>query len=376
MEYEYASPEFVLEGTEELIHQRMLDTLPGDIDKTEGGFAWDATRPAAIELAQAYNALDMAVQLIFPMYANSGWLDLHGLTRGIYRKAAVAATGEVEVNGVAGRGVPKGFRFATPSSDGEPNVIFESVEDVRIGEDGRVTVPIRCVEPGSAGNVPANSITLMGVPAIGIGGISNPKETSGGADEEDDDGLRDRIVLRDISIEESYCGSTADYKRWAMSVPGVGGAVVIPTFNGPGTVKIVIVDEEGKPANDEIIDAVRNYILSPNDPDARLAPVDAAGGLVIAAPDVKQINISVAIKLEDKGTLEAVETEFKRALVAYFTEAAEEGVVRINEIGAMLIGFAEVADYKDLLLNEVAGNVVLQSDEYPVCGSIAVVSYT
>ena len=45
-------PDFLNNSSEEEIHEKMLSNLPEDIDKSEGGFPWDFTRPTAIEIAE------------------------------------------------------------------------------------------------------------------------------------------------------------------------------------------------------------------------------------------------------------------------------------------------------------------------------------
>ncbi|GAW28517.1 hypothetical protein ULO1_27410, partial [Carboxydocella sp. ULO1] len=46
-------PEYLTDQNFETILQRMLDSLPDDLDKSEGSFIYDALSPAAIELALA-----------------------------------------------------------------------------------------------------------------------------------------------------------------------------------------------------------------------------------------------------------------------------------------------------------------------------------
>lgn len=373
--YEYAAPAFILAGTEEAIHQAMMDYLPGDIDKTEGGFVWDATRTSAMEMAQSYIALNEAIKLIYPMYSYSGWLDLHGLTRSILRKEAVKAAGKVNVTGVANLVVPAGFQFSSSATNNEPNVIFESTEEVQLDAEGKAEIPVVCTEAGYDGNMPANSVVMMVYRLIGISSVTNDEPMTGGTDEESDDDLRDRIVAADLSGEESFVGSASDYKRWAMAVPGVGGAVIIPTWNGPGSVKIVIVDEEGKPANAKIIQDVTDYILSPNDPDLRLAPINALGTVTIVAPTSRAISVSARIKLADSFTLETAKESFRTALAAYYNTAAEEGVMRYNMVGSILISLDDVEDYDDLTIDGGVENITIAADEYPMLGDFTVVSY-
>lgn len=472
--YPYSSPIFIDEGKEELIHSRMLGYIPNDIDKTEGGFVWDATRPAAIELAQCYIALNNVIRTIFPMFSESIWLDLHGLTRNILRKEAVKAEGTLTVTGTDGTIIPEGFLFATPTDSGDPNIIFEAKEEtvlhtqtatgtvtftgtagtvipegfrvakamldddgitiipgayylteeaVTIGEDGTVDaeivaeetgaksnadvntitlidetmdgvdsvtnqdavtdgsdgiadVPAIAQNAGTAGNVPADSIVLMVNPMSVITGIINKEAFSGGTDEESDDDLRDRIVVRDLSIGDSYVGSVADYTRWAMSVNGVGGVIVLPTYDGAGTAKIIIADENGEPATQSLIDAVYNYIFSPDDESERLAGVDAAeGGVVIVAPTNIPVTISVSVKLESGYTVEDAGKAFREALKSYMMQTPKDGDLKYQRVGAILIDLPQVADYKDLLVNSDVQNIPVQQDEFPSIEALTVVSY-
>ena len=62
----YTPPELIAEVDDDVIHARMLENLPDDIDKTDGGFAHDFTRPAALEKAELLVALNDAIQVFFP----------------------------------------------------------------------------------------------------------------------------------------------------------------------------------------------------------------------------------------------------------------------------------------------------------------------
>ena len=73
----------------------------------------------------------------------------------------------------------------------------------------------------------------------------------------------------------TYLGNDTDYKRWAKEA-GAGDCIVDPAWKGPGTVRLVLVDGNGQPANKELIDAVFNHIVSPTDRAARLLPTGCA----------------------------------------------------------------------------------------------------
>jgi uncharacterized phage protein gp47/JayE len=68
-------------------------------------------------------------------------------------------------------------------------------------------VPIEAVNPGSNGNVAANTITILntGAPTLGVTAVTNPAATSGGQDQEDDNSLKVRFkntVFRNLAGTE------------------------------------------------------------------------------------------------------------------------------------------------------------------------------
>lgn len=381
MSYEFVLPSFMTTDriNETSIHERMLVFLAErGIDVTEGGFAWDMTRPAAQELTQAYVLLAETIQIMFPAWAYSGWLDLHGMAGGIYRKDAVASAGSVTVTGVPNMTIPKGFLLATAASGDAPSIQFQTTEEATLADPnetgtGTATIPVACSAAGTNGNVGAGSVTLMVSPLIGVSGVVNASAITGGTDEESDDDYRERIMANDLETGESYVGSVSDFKRWAKSVDGVGGVVVIPTWNGAGTVKLVVVDENNDPANATMLTNVYNHIMSPDDADERLSPIGCV--LTVIAPTTYEVDVSVTVSF-DAGvtTLEAVTAAFTAALSTYFNEAADENVVRYTRIGSLLSQIDGVTDYSDLTINNGTSNIVLTSEQYPKAGTIGVTS--
>lgn len=45
----FSAPDWLKTETAEQIQARMMESLPPDIDDTEGGFPWDFTYPTALE---------------------------------------------------------------------------------------------------------------------------------------------------------------------------------------------------------------------------------------------------------------------------------------------------------------------------------------
>lgn len=366
---EFTPPSFLNDQDAETIHKRMMENLPPDIDDMENGFPWDFTKPTALEKAEMLEFhLVETLKIMFPMWAYDEWLDYHAKGRGISRKPANAASGELLITGIPGTTIPAGFKFAAPATADSPAIEYETTEKFTIGEDGTVRVQITAVEPGIKGNVPANTVTLMMTPIKGIISVTNEAAITGGTEVESDDELRNRIMEIDAASEASFVGSDGDYKRWAEEVPGVGTALVMPEWAGPGTVKVVVIDANGQPANQAIITAVYNNIMSPDDRLQRKAPIGAT--VTVEAPTAKEINYSFTLELKAGENQETVLERFKAQLRTYYVEAKKEGVVRYNRVSSILTNTEGVKDFTGLTMNGGTVNIVLEEDEYPVTGTI------
>ena len=366
---EFIPPSFLSDQDAETIHKRMMENLPPDIDDMENGFPWDFTKPTALEKAEMLEFhLVETLKIMFPMWAYDEWLDYHAKGRGITRKPANAASGELLITGISGTTIPAGFKFAAPATADTPAIEYQTTEKYTIGEDGTVRVQITAVEAGPKGNVPANTVTLMMTPIKGITSITNEANITGGTEVESDDELRNRIMEIDAASEASFVGSDGDYKRWAEEVPGVGTALVMPEWAGPGTVKVVVIDANGQPANQAIITAVYNYIMSPDDRLQRKAPIGAT--VTVEVPTAKEINYSFTLELKAGENQETVLERFKAQLRTYYVEAKKEGVVRYNKISSILTNTDGVKDFTGLTINGGTINIVLEEDEYPVTGIV------
>jgi uncharacterized phage protein gp47/JayE len=366
---EFIPPSFLSDQDAETIHKRMMENLPPDIDDMENGFPWDFTKPTALEKAEMLEFhLVETLKIMFPMWAYDEWLDYHAKGRGITRKPANAASGELLITGISGTTIPAGFKFAAPATADTPAIEYQTTEKYTIGEDGTVRAQITAVEAGPKGNVPANTVTLMMTPIKGITSITNEANITGGTEVENDDELRNRIMEIDAASEASFVGSDGDYKRWAEEVPGVGTALVMPEWAGPGTVKVVVIDANGQPANAAIIAAVYDNIMSPGDRLQRKAPIGAT--VTIEAPTAKELNYTFTLELKAGENQETVLERFKAQLRTYYVEAKKDGVVRYNRVSSILTNTDGVKDFTDLTINGGTVNIDLEEDEYPVTGIV------
>lgn len=259
--------------TEEVIRQRMLDAIPDDLDKSEGSHIWDAIAPAAIELAQAYIALDRVITLGFAQTTYGQYLDMRGNEIGL------------------------------PRNDNESDADYLT----RILEKARL--------PATSGNV-------------------------------------------------------AHYIQWAKEVSGVGNVRVIPVWDGPGTVKTIIIDSDKQPASAEIVQDAQEYIdPNGNGDGAGEAPIGAATTVESAAG--LNIDVEATVILEAEAVLEDVQAAFGGALVDYLKSIAlEKSYVSYAHIGVYLFDTVGVADYSGLTVNGGTANVAVGNTQVAIKGTV------
>lgn len=375
---EFKNPEWLDGQSAREINQRMMAELPDDIDKTEGGFVWDMIMPTALEKSELLQYhMVLALKTMFHMWAEGRWLDYHAHDCGLERRAANKAYGHVTVTGEPGTVIAEGFVFAVPSDSGEPAIEYAALSETAIPESGVADIAIEAVEPGRRSNVANDKITIMRDPIKGITHITNANAITGGAEAEDDDTLRQRIDDALAGKSNSFVGNNADYVRWALEVPGVGYARTIPEYNGPNSVKVLVTDTEGLPANEQICEAVYLHIFGTDRKDMlRLAPVGVID-FVVVPPTPVYIKYSFELRLTPGADVETVKALFKEALADYYATLTVEsqGITYVKYVQAAAVLARQVSgvhDFRHFRVNGKLLNVGFGEDEYPVTSEIEV----
>lgn len=359
---DFVTPPFLENTSVEEIFEKMVEIIPSDIDVSQGSHTWNFLRPTALVGAyMCQYVLPQVIQLIFPEWSYGEFLDAHATTRGMERKAATAATGEVTITGAEGTVIPAGSIFSTASlNNNDPSIDYATTEEAEIPEAGSVTVSVECTQTGTIGNTGEETVVLAGSRITGVTGVTNEEPITGGTDEESDASLILRIMEYDATQGESYVGNVADYRRWAMSVSGVGNVTIIPANDDTGLVTIIVVDANGDPATEALCTAVYNYIMSPDDPLQRLAPINAY--LAVNPPTTLEIGIKATVELAEGASIEGVQNAFLEQLAKYLPEATTEEEIKITRIGACLTATEGVNDYADLQIGVISGGTVEYGD--------------
>lgn len=367
MQPEFIKPDFMENNTASEIHQRMMNNLPRDIDDMPGGFPYDFTMPAALEKDEFINYhLVRALMIAFPQYAWDEWLDSHGQQVHLERHKAVCASGRIMITGIAGTEIKAGTIFCTPATDIGPAIEFRTDKDCIIDKSGCVFVEVTAVKPGRESNVKADVVVVMAKPVKEIIAVTNPEPMSGGTERESNDDFYDRIAA-EYANSMTYLGNDSDYIRWAKEA-GAGDCIVVPAYHGPGTVRLVLVDGNGQPANERLVQKVYDHIVSPNNRMKRLLPTACAELTCVPATTISITYVCTGLLYNNTTSIEQIKKEFTEAVKQVYRKAKEEGILRYNDIRPILRDITGVEDFNTFLVNGDISNIDLQSEEYPETG--------
>lgn len=333
-----------LDITFEELQQKMLNRVPDQFDKREGMPIYTSIAPTAAELQNVYIHLKYILSEFFIETASRGYLVLRAAERGIFPHESTKAVWK----GIFNINVPIGSRFSLD------NLNFVVINQIAPGQ-----FLLECESTGEEGN----SLSGTLIPIEYINGLETAELTElvqAGEDEEDTESFRERF-LEAVRLPATS-GNKAHYKIWAREVSGVGDVKVFPTWNGPGTVKVAIIDINKRVAGAELVASVYNHIEE-NRPIG--ATVTVVGG------QEKTISVSAKVILANGFTIGQVQVAFEQLLINHFAEIAfKETYVSYARIGNLLLDVPGVGDYAELKVNGGTTNILLADEEIPVLNTV------
>ncbi|KXV65652.1 baseplate J/gp47 family protein [Gluconobacter oxydans] len=190
-----------------------------------------------------YGYLDWISKQAVPWTATGTYLEAWGALKGITRKPATAASGQVSFTVSGTETVPAGVSIQITGG-------LEAVSTAEsVTSNGTTVVPCAVQASGAAGNVAAGSSASLGSPVAGIQTVGTVTLAfTGGADVEADSDLRPRIL--NAFEEGGENGSSKDYIKWATEVSGVTRAWVNPNGFGAGTVVVYFMMDNTRSSED------------------------------------------------------------------------------------------------------------------------------
>lgn len=330
------------------IHDDFNSRLPGADSRLRRNMLDVLAKTWAGALHALYGYVDYIAKQLFVDTAEGDYLARHAAIWGEDRKAAIKAQLPLTMTGTAATVCPANTRLQ--AADGT---------QYRVAADSSIDDPVTVIAAigGTAGNLAIGVQLAFVSPVLGIDTVAT---VSGdpirlGADEENDDLLRARVLARIRQTPQG--GSLADYLQWALEVPEVTRVWVIPAHDGAGSVGVAFT-MDGRvsqiPLSGDVA-AVDAYL------EAR-RPVTA--NVVTFAPTAVPIDIAITITPSNAVVKAAVAAE----LADYFRRDPQLGtdVRRSRLIEAISLAKGEV--YHSL--DTPSADVTITADEIAVLGTL------
>lgn len=297
---------------------------------------------------------------IFASTATVEHLERHAYEYGLARKGASRSAGTISTSGAANAVYPAGIAYLSGSD------IFVTAGDARVDGSGNVTLPVMSQAAGASQNRDAGDTLTLADPALyptlAAQGTVDAGGLGGGADIEDDESLRARVLDRKRRPPQG--GAESDYEQFAMAVPGVKKAWAHRFANGDGTVGIWVLFEGRE-----------NFIPTDADIAAVQAEIDLRRMIrvsaIVSAPIPYPVNITISGLSQDSASTRAA---IAASLAAMFDERCEPGVaVQPFWLSRSWISQAiseAIGEDRHVLVTP-AVDIMLQDGEIPVVGEIS-----
>ena len=264
----------------------------------------------------------------FVATADEEHLTMIGQQYGVYRKAAVKASGVVT------------FTFTADPVAVEVGTILTADN----GQQYSVTTAVT-----SAGTANVEALVVNAV--VAAGGIS------GGVEQEDLEDYRTRVKKR--LQNPPGCGKESDYEQWALEVPGVTRAWCQPHTPERGEITLRFMTDgltdDGFPGEDKIAE-VQAYVDSVNPTEAR----------VYCCAPVKKV-VDITINALDPDTVEVKDRINERLKELFVRQSTLAGTIKRNRIIATVTDTSGVENFE---LAAPAADVVASTNELAVLGEV------
>lgn len=340
---------------------RMLNKQ--NLSTNEGDISYILQSPIAIELENIKLKQDEIVNRnnIIGAFENGYEQEVikYAEQDGIDRKTDCEATGIETFYGTIGTVIKTGTKFGNEAT----GLMYKTVLDGTIGEDGSVDILSVSIEKGAKYNAKYKTLNYMPIKLVGITGCTNKDEFKNGRDVESIDDLFYRHQLK--TRKPSASGNKYDYESWALEVDNVGYAKCITAVeeNNVGVVKVIIANSNKRSADEALIKKTYDYI-------EEVRPV-LAGTLKVETVTEVNIDIDIEVEIENSVTLNDIKTKYIQAVEEYFDDKVyTTKKISIAKLQSILIDIDGVIDCSEIKINNSTSNITLDFDEVAVLKNV------
>ena len=379
-------PEFVpvFLQTDTEITDFLLSQIPDTWRKEVGDFPYDMIKPDVAQIMQLEISQDRILQNAFPQYCEDERMDEHMAIRGLTRIEATANKRVLSIVADPGVRIPQGYTFTSvvTDEDGNPIEFTADKETIFLSEEA-VDVRVTCNLTGSEGNLATGSEFILQPPIAGVASITDMGTVVMAAERESLDEAWTRIL--DKAENPDTGGNVHDYERWVIDGfykeygVKVGKVLVDMCWNkdngydGRGTVRIIVVDDEYGPLDASIVSDIKEYL----DPKAYegYGYGKAPGGAVVTVITGTSyyIDISASVEYEENVDRSAVLQQFTELVTDYVKsrvfnrneDTKELSPVVYKKIAAILGTLSGVSNYDNLTVNGGTEDIKLEPYEIP-----------
>lgn len=352
---------------------QLIDRVKSDIKSTVGivnilrrSFFSAISRAMGGLAHLLYGYLDYISLQVFPDTADAENLENWCRIWKIERKESTYANFNILVTGAPGATVIPGTIYQR--SDG---LRYTVDSEILIGAGGSSVGALTAVMPGSTYNNLAGDIISLLSPVANIDSDAVVDSIVIEAeDTESDELLRSRLLTR-LRLPP-LGGSANDYIQWALEVPGVTRAWVLPLYTGPGTVSVSFVDDSQDPIipGAAKVQEVQEYIdlLKPVTAlFTAFAPTAAPMTMTISIqPNTLEVHDNVISELQDMIKRDATLAGSYKA-----PGVSNDGSILLSKINQAISIAVGVDDFNiDLINGNVPANVVPNNGELVTLGDI------
>lgn len=321
----------------EEFREEVLENISDRYSKIEGSYTSDIVAGVCRELEKLSNNIASLESAIFVTADSGEYLIRRCADYGITRKLATAAVITVTVTADTDTVLKSGAEL----TDSNGKVFFELTQATELTASVPTEVTAVCTSTGKL-SIPENSIRF--VSSVSGIVITNEAQISG-TDDETDEALFRRLQFR--LQNQPGCGTAADYKRWALEIPGVGYARVKV---GAGEISTFIADDDCGPVSSAQISAVMA-----NFDEKR--PLGAVVG--VSSATVRYASIAATVQLFDGYSLQEVQAAYEDMLHSCIGEIAFDDrtdVLTIARLSHYLMSIDGVEDITAFTLNNGSSN--------------------
>ena len=191
---------------------------------------------------------------------------------------------------------------------------------------------------------------------------------------------KDELYARYLNSfgSESFGGNIADYREKVMSFDGIGGCKVYPVWDGPGTVKCVVVDSDGLEVSDYLVEQIQEAAQPTGQASGYgFAPIDHT--VTVESAEAVTLNVTATITYASGVTWNDLKDLIRAAVDDYIAQARGEWPddeytdslkVYVSRVEAAILSVNGVEDVSATKINNSTANKVLAWNQIPVLGTV------